>query len=296
MYHNFSPKLDAGAVSAALMQEHLIYLHRNFQVVPLSHIVEQVQSRKRLDLGLVALTIDDGRRNCYEILFPLLKEFSLPATFFVVSSFIRGEDWIWTDKVQWLSEQPYRSDELAHENIDAFFRMLNQMPPEARNRRIEGLATSMNVVIPKHAPPKYAPCSWNELREMADSGLVEIGSHTVTHPILASMNDEESWQELTLSRVQIEQGIGRKVHSFCFPNGKPGDYRSSQVCMLKDAGYGSGVVTRFGMVSPKDDVFELPRIGIAGGTDPLIFAKYLDGVEYYQARLQRALGLRGASE
>jgi peptidoglycan/xylan/chitin deacetylase (PgdA/CDA1 family) len=296
MYHNFSPQADTSAVGVALMREHLAYLGRNFQIVPLAYIVAQVQSRKPLDRRLVALTIDDGRRNCYEFLFPLLKEFNLPATFFVVSSFIRGEDWIWTDKVLWLSEQSPRPEELASDNIGAFFRALNQMPPQVRDQRIERLATSMNVAIPRHAPPKYAPCSWHELREMAHSGLVEIGSHTVTHPILASMNDEESWQELTLSRTQIEEGVGRKVDSFCFPNGKLGDYRSSQVRMLKDAGYSSAVVTRFGMVSPKDDVYELPRIGVAGGTDPLTFAKFLDGAECYQARFQRALGLRGVSD
>jgi peptidoglycan/xylan/chitin deacetylase (PgdA/CDA1 family) len=291
-YHNFSAaeSSDARAITFGNLREQLRHLKNHFYVVPLAHIVRQLQSGGPLGSRMVALTIDDGRRNCYEFLFPLLKEFQMPATFFVVSSFVRGEDWIWTDKVLWLSEQASPPEELSRETIDGFFGMLNQMRPEVRNQRIEILARSMNVPIPKDAPSKYAPCSWSELREMADSGLVEIGSHTVTHPILASITDEESWLEITGSRTQIEEGTGRKVESFCFPNGKPGDYRPSQVRMLKDAGYRCAVVTRFGMVSRNDDLCELPRIGVSGETDALLFAKQVDGAEYYQSRLRAAAG------
>ena len=291
MYHNFcgSDETDPRAVSPSALRAQLEYLRRHFQVVPLAHMLDQVGSGNPLDRRSVVLTIDDGRRSCYEFLFPILKQFRLPATFFVVSSFIRGDDWIWTDKVLWLSEQPRPHSELAPDRIDGYFTLLNQLRPEERNRRMATLADAMRVAIPKEPPHKYSPCSWRELREMADSGLVEVGSHTVSHPILASVTDEESWTELTLSRAHIEEGIGRKVNSFCFPNGKPGDYRQSQLHQLNHAGYTSAVVTRFGMVGPRANPYELPRVGIAGTTDPLTFAKHLDGAEYYQARLQGSL-------
>jgi peptidoglycan/xylan/chitin deacetylase (PgdA/CDA1 family) len=297
MYHNFSGpgEADTDAVSASAIRSQLEHLRRHFQVVSLSRIVEQLTAGNRPDKRAVALTIDDGRRNCYEFLFPILKEFGIPATLFVVSSFIRGDDWVWTDKILWLSEQCPRPNEAAPERIDGLFRMLNQMEPEARNARIEAMATGIGVSIPNHPPPKYAPCSWSELREMSESGLVEIGSHTVNHPILASLTDEESWRELTVSRAHIEEGVGLRVNSFCFPNGKPDDYRPSQMRQVREAGYTSAVVARFGMVGKATDPYELPRIGVSGRSDALAFAKYLDGAEYYQARLQRSLLLRGAS-
>src|SRR5579863_6107277 len=142
MYHNFSGLEQVGSddVSVAAARKQLEYLRRHFQVVPLAHIREQLESGRRVDSHSVALTIDDGRRNCYDHLFPLLKEFAMPATFFVVSSFIRGEDWIWTDKVLWLSEQPSRPSELSPDKIDGFFRSLNRMRPEVRNARIQDMA------------------------------------------------------------------------------------------------------------------------------------------------------------
>jgi len=291
MYHNFSgpAETDTDAVNAIALRRQLAYLRRHFQVVPLACIFEGLKTGRPLEKFTVALTIDDGRRNFYEFMFPLLKEFGIPATFFVVSSFIRREDWVWTDKVLWLSEQPSRSSELSADKIEILFAKLNQLRPEVRTAFIEDIAAGMGVSIPGEAPPKYAPCSWSELREMADSGLVEIGSHTVTHPILASLTEEESWQELTVSRAQIEEAMGRQVGSFCFPNGKPGDYRLSQLQQVRDAGYAGAVAAGFGMVTNGANPYELPRIAVSSHSDDLSFSKDLDGAEYYRARLRRSL-------
>jgi len=284
MYHNFSGATGDG-LSETGAREQFNYLRRHFRVVPLSRIVEQLATGKELESRWVALTIDDGRRNCYELLFPLLKEYQVPATFFVVSSFIAGKDWLWTDKVLWLREQLARPDELASHTLAGVFRSLNRMRPEARNQRINRWAASARVSLPQRAPMKYAPCTWEELREMAGSGLVEIGSHTTTHPILSSITDQESWKELTESRRQMEEGVGRKVSSFCFPNGLPGDYRPSQVKQLVAAGYRCAVVADFGLVRNGADSYHLPRIGMERKTEPVDIAKYLDGAAYYQSKL-----------
>ena len=284
MYHNFSRSgnTPADAVDADVARSQLEYLRHYFHVIPLSQLVEQLRSGAPLKKNSVVLTIDDGRRNCYEFFFPLLREFGMPATFFVVSSFIRGEDWVWTDKVLWLAEQPGVPDELHPSRIGEFFETLNRLSPEIRNAEIDSVARVMNISIPKQPPPKYEPCSWSDLREMADSGLVEIGSHTVTHAILSSLTDQESWHELTVSRAQIEESMGRKITSFCFPNGKARDYRPAQLRQVIDAGYTGAVVTGFGMVRSGADSYELPRIGISGRCDPLAFSKYLDGAEHFQ--------------
>jgi|ERR1700733_6159023 len=287
MYHNFSGagSADPDALNVEGIRRQFVYLRQHFRVVSLLQLAERVVSGRELDTHMVALTIDDGRRSCYEFLFPLLEEFKFPATFFVVSSFIRQEDWIWTDKVLWLSEQTQLAGELVPGKLDAVFKSLNRMRPEERNARIESMAARMGVIVPTTPPAKYQACSWSELREMADSGLMEIGSHTVTHPILSSIRDEESWNELTLSKAQIEEGIGRTVKCFCYPNGMPGDYRPSQVQQVERAGYACSVIAEFGMVNRATDRYRLPRIGAARKSGTLEFSKYLDGFAYYQKKL-----------
>jgi peptidoglycan/xylan/chitin deacetylase (PgdA/CDA1 family) len=286
MYHNFSGPgaNDPDALNVEGIRRQFTHLRRHFRVVPLLELAEQLASGRNLDRHMVALTIDDGRRSCYEFLFPLMKEFGVPATFFVVSSFIQGEDWIWTDKVIWLSEQTSSAQELVPGKLESAFRSLNRMRPETRNAWIEHTGKSMDVTLPDAAPAKFAPCSWAELREMAASGLMEIGSHTVTHPILSSVTDEESWEELTRSRAQIEEGLGRAVKCFCYPNGMPGDYRPSQVRQVEEAGYVCSVTAEFGMVDRGSDRYQMPRIGMARKSSAEQIAKYLDGFAYYQQR------------
>jgi peptidoglycan/xylan/chitin deacetylase (PgdA/CDA1 family) len=297
MYHDFANSrgsdLDAVLVQDARAQ--LSYLRRHFEIVPLSALVEALSSGARLRNRMVALTVDDGRRNFYECFYPLLKEFALPATFFVVSSFIDGEGWIWTDKILWLAQQSCQPEELAPRKIDDFFAQLNRVSPAVRDSKIADLAARMQVDIPLQPPAKYAPCSWSELREMADSGLVEIGSHTVNHPILSTLSDPEALWQLTQSRAQIARNVGRNVDSFCFPNGKLTDYRATHLQQLRETGYRSAVVARFDLVSRASNVFELPRIGISGRSDLVSFSKDVDGVTYYQSKLEALFSLSGSS-
>lgn len=291
MYHNFrnTGDSDMSALDAATVRQQFQYLKQHFKVVPLLEIAQCLGDGKKLDRNLIALTVDDGRQNFYRVLFPLLKEFGFCATFFVVSSFISGEDWIWTDKVLWLSEQSAAPVELSPKNLPRIFSELNRMPPAVRNERIATLAAGMRITVPTRPPEKYAPCSWAQLREMADTGLVEVGSHTVTHPILSSISDEESWRELQESRRQMQEALGREVVSFCFPNGKRGDYRPSQVQQVAEAGYLCSVVAEFGLVSHRSDRYRLERVGVDGDSEQL-FRKRVDGAGYYQGKILSLLG------
>jgi peptidoglycan/xylan/chitin deacetylase (PgdA/CDA1 family) len=292
MYHNFcvAGEVENGAIDTSLLRKQFSFLARHFGVVPLRELVERLQSGRNLGHNSVVLTIDDGRRNFYEFAFPLLKEFRFPATFFVVSSFIGAQEWIWTDKVLWLSEQAGRAPELATPSLDALFKALNRLSPTERDARIHAMAADASAQIPPKPIGKYAPCSWDQLREMVDSGLVEIGSHTKTHPILSSISDAESCRELTEARAEIEIGIHGKVTSFCFPNGGVDDYRLSQVKQIQDAGYTCAVTAIAGLVDERNDRYQLPRIGIGPETDTLAFSKTLDGVSYYQQKLAAACG------
>lgn len=296
MYHNFAPSDDADgeAVSVAAARSQLSYLTRHFQVVPLTHLVKQLRTSNRLDPRMVILTVDDGRRNFYEYFFPLLLEFHVPATFFVVSAFIGGEDWLWTDKVLWLAEKSRSVEELRADKIEDFFAKMNRLRPEARDACIDAIAIRAGVPIPAEPPSKFAPCSWSELREMADSSLVEIGSHSLSHSIFSTLTGEESMKELTTSRAQLEAGLGRPVKSFCFPNGKPIDYFPCHLEQVQNTGYSSAVMTHSGIVDRSSDPFTLPRIGVSGRSDLLYFKKCVDGVEYYQSILRKGRRL-GAS-
>src|SRR5689334_15185473 len=118
-YHRFSHGDEPAKTSAAAFTEQLAYLRAHYTIVPLSSIARGDPPPP----GSVAITIDDGYRDAYDVAYPILRRFDASATIFVVTDFIDGRDWLWTDKVRFIA----RRAEAARMN-----EALKTLPPPAR--------------------------------------------------------------------------------------------------------------------------------------------------------------------
>jgi len=112
----------------------------------------------------------------------------------------------------------------------------------------------------------YRTLTWEQIREMAAYGI-EIGSHTCTHPRLTSVSSEQCWDEITRSRAELEDKLGRPVVSFCYP---AGDLNAEVITMVEKARYKCAVVT-----PPRNGIplgrYTLRRIGVYHHNNPLLF-------------------------
>lgn len=286
MYHGFcGPNEDVPrSMSAHIFRQQLEYITKHYHPLKLCDLVAARLRDGEYPSRAVVITVDDGYANFYRWVFPLLQEFQIPATVFVVTGLPDRAGWIWIDQILHLCEFARGVPELAKENQTSLFNELRSLPVSERDTRIAELVAEANTSIPAEPPPKYAPMSWDQLQEVADSGLIEIGSHTRTHPILAYVNEEDSWKELYTSRCEIEERLGVSVQSFCYPHARPGDYRQDQVEMLPRAGYRCATGSDFGYVSAQSNIFKLPRIP-GNALDMNLFLKYLDGVHYFHRRI-----------
>jgi peptidoglycan/xylan/chitin deacetylase (PgdA/CDA1 family) len=115
--------------------------------------------------------------------------------------------------------------------------------------------------------------NWNMVKELDRSGMVEIASHTLSHPDLSRTAPAQRWQELSQSKQIIEQQIGHPCTAFVYPSGK---YDGATVSDASRAGYQIAFTTNDGKVRvPQDSgaMLVLPRVRIAGGTTIPVFAK-----------------------
>src|SRR3954470_15857035 len=78
----------------------LRFVRRHFAVVPLSTIVSNVRAGNPGTGREVALTFDDGLRNNFTVLYPILQRVEVPATFFIVPEAVDKNEWIWTHDVR----------------------------------------------------------------------------------------------------------------------------------------------------------------------------------------------------
>jgi peptidoglycan/xylan/chitin deacetylase (PgdA/CDA1 family) len=299
MYHGFcGPGKDVpGRMPVHVFRRQLEYIKRYYRPLKLTDLVKFRSHYGVYPLRAAVITVDDGYADFYRCAYPVLREFEVPATVFVVSGLINKNEWIWVDKVLYLCEHADDLSILSKESRKSLFNVLMRLPVAEREELVWQLAEQAEVTIPEQAPPKYSLMSWEQLAEIAGSGLIEIGSHTQTHPILSSLNSEESWKEIYTSRNEIEERLGVSVNSFAYPNGAPGDYREDHIEMLRRAGYACAVVTDRGYVEHGSNILRLPRISgfaLDDRDQSLQFLKGLDGVEYWQKRVLRHLPV-GAS-
>lgn len=100
-----------------------------------------------------------------------------------------------------------------------------------------------------------------QVKFLAKSGLIEIGSHTITHANLSKLSDEECLSELVQSKILLEELIQKPINSFAYPFGI---YSERDVQMAKQAGYSNAVTTKEGVDTGEADFMQLQRIKISG--------------------------------
>lgn len=103
--------------------------------------------------------------------------------------------------------------------------------------------------------------AWSELREMAASGLVAVGSHTHTHRhFMRRDRYDDLDRELSVSKGIIEKELGRPCFHFSWPWG---DYRTEWWNLLQQAGYKTAVTTRAGANALGTAPYALKRMKVS---------------------------------
>lgn len=260
MYHGTPPE------STQALAAQLRYLMRHFKVVPLESVVQRLGSDTQAGSNEIVLTFDDGLRNNLTVLYPILRELGTPATFFVCPGLIESSKWLWNHetrcRLHTLTEQSLRelgrqlqTSGHSAEEIVEWMKTL-ALPARQQSEDVVRLATTgFNPTASQHET--YDIMTWKELSSL-DPGLITIGSHTLSHPILNLLTADEIDFELRESRRLLEQKLDRAVEFFCYPNGS---YDARVYGSVRKI-YRAAVTTESGVVGrcDKTDPHRLPRI------------------------------------
>ena len=188
---------------------------------------------------LALLTVDDGHASAFEHIFPICRRLALPFAIYLPVDFIDRRRWLWFDKLDYIMTRKSSMDPTFHSShrTERLIDEMRGMLPAERDRRLDALAASLGVDIPEHPVADYRPLTRAQIEELADSGLVEFGSHTVSHTILTLLEDTALARELTESRQALQALTGQEVSTFCYPNGRPGDFDQKTERAVRRAGY-----------------------------------------------------------
>lgn len=243
------------------------FLRDHFEPVSLDALVDRLQAGTTTGRE-VALTFDDGVQNHFTVAWPLLRAHRVPATFFVCPGLIESGDWLWRTELRMrlgvldnaIRAEAARNAGCPATGIEEIMEWTKELPMDARRafeRDIKALTADFTP--PRAQMENHAPLTWAQLRQL-DDGLITIGSHTRTHPILPTLTVSMLQDEIAGSRRALEEKLDRSVDLFSYPNGanNPG------VADVARLHYRAAVTTRQGMVAQESDRFLLPRIPAAG--------------------------------
>jgi len=266
----------------------LEFLTRNFRVVSMQTFLEGAENAWSDSRPWCLLTFDDGWRDNYTTAFPLLREFQVPATIFLVTGMIGTEEVFWVERLTEAWRNPMRRSgmesiiaeilpgqkEGPETRLEEFIECLKHRPADDRARLLERLLPPGQPSEPPSGVDGMM--TWEEAAELRRHG-VEMGAHTVTHPLLTYEEAATARQELRLSKKTLEEKLAVPVRAFAYPNG---DFNDAVRKEVERAGFQCAFTTQRGWYRRGDDLFAVPRImihekrvtGMNGEFSPAVFS------------------------
>lgn len=263
------------AVSPVNFASHLEYLRDNYTVLSLVEFVER-KEKKSLPHRSVVITFDDGYRDNYQQGWQILDTYRTPATIFVTTGAIGRPCEFWWDELEWIM---FSSPELPSEltlNIQGREKRWSFATQELQTRSFWSIHESIRVLpnlerekalgelsswagLQRFGRSQHIAMTQEELHQIAQSELIEIGAHTRTHPILSTLNKEDQSDEIMRGKNELEGMTGKPIKTFSFPYGKPEDYSLDTLEIVRSAGFQTALTTIHGAVDAEDDRFQLKR-------------------------------------
>ena len=218
-----------------------------------------------------SVSFDDGYADNLTVAGPIMRALQLPSTIFIATGFLDGGS-MWNDDViEAVRRLPTGVVELDRLDIglssihleanadrlrlcEEIIRRLKRAPPAWRARKAAGLWKLVDR--PKVRGQMLTAAQVGTL----DAYGIDVGAHTVNHPILSQLDDEAAEWEIVASRDALARITGKDVTLFAYPNGKPGqDYDDRHVAMVRRAGFAGAFSTSTGVAQVDCDPFQCPR-------------------------------------
>lgn len=280
-------------------KEHLEVLRRQGCTVMQLQELTQALKSGTLPHRVVVVTFDDGYVDNLYHAKPLLEHYEIPATVFVTSGYIGQDREFWWDELDRLLLQPgtlpktlyltiegrsyewalgddaYYSEE--HQQRDRFWHLYQKHDPTQRHQLFRSLHRRLNS-LPFNArwPVLHELAEWagtevssrsthrmlaaNEVIELAKEGLITIGAHTVSHPVLSSLPVSAQKDEILQGKADLEKILDHPVAAFAYPHGSRADYTQDTIKVAKEAGFTCACSNFPDMVWRNSDHFQLPRV------------------------------------
>jgi peptidoglycan/xylan/chitin deacetylase (PgdA/CDA1 family) len=284
LYHDVLPPgfpegnpLFGMAVSVEEFAWQIAYFKKHYYPITYQQFADWYLRGAALPSSPVLITFDDGHANNLHFALPVLQNEKVAAVCFVLTGvfgtcrqtwfedayyrlmFSTAHSWFPRSGESW----PLETSEQRAAACGRFFSLCRALPQDEQLAELQSLQSQLPVREPDgEFTNRFNFLSADDIRRLAEIG-VEIGSHTVTHPILGTLQTESARREIADSKSALEQILGRPVQTFAYPFGATGlDFSPRDEALVQESGYALAFAVEGGFVTRASNRFALPRVGI----------------------------------
>jgi peptidoglycan/xylan/chitin deacetylase (PgdA/CDA1 family) len=252
-------------------------LRRDYDIVSLDDALGPATATATAGLRPRAvLTFDDGHSGWFDHLLPIIEREALPVTLYVATSHVQGGVAYWFDALvnALQTVEPLTLDTgaaglgritLNRERGSANWLRLSALleAMKALNAPVrEALAKKMVTAAAGQRQPRFQrlmPLSVEQLRALAASRWVTLGSHSHGHELLDEIALDAARDSIARSMALLQEWTGRRVEHFAYPNG---NHNAALATVLPGLGLKSAVTTKKGLWRRSGSLYELPRVAV----------------------------------
>lgn len=244
-------------------EEKILWFKKKYHLISYQELVTYLNGEKSLH-NACHITVDDGWRSTYEVIFPVMMKHKIPFTIFVSPEVCKTGKNFWYKDIEnvdenevkkMLIEKSYFQQGIESYPLDL---ILKELPVNKVYQLLEEYWSE------EKTKERLGRCFINvdELREMHQSGMVEIGAHTLSHPVLSSVSVDQAVYEIKQSVSDLSLLLDKEITAFAYPNGLSYlDFGEREIQIVKQAGIKAAFSVDPGVLNSTVNPYAIPRVG-----------------------------------
>jgi len=208
----------------------LVYLKAHFELIGYPELVERLRAGTKGRPNAVLLTFDDGYRECFTVIRPLLRKHGLSGVFFVATDFIDNRAMFYRNKaslcIEAVAQRPEEGLQAVFEQLNrtcglqlsdkpAFIRWMRGL--NYRQRSLVDEVCTLLQIDPQQVLQTARPYMTGEqIKTLAEEGFT-IGAHSRGHPKFNLLSREQIEAEILASCQAIQEITQQDEVPFAFP-------------------------------------------------------------------------------
>jgi peptidoglycan/xylan/chitin deacetylase (PgdA/CDA1 family) len=217
-------------ISSGTLERHLRHFRDHLEVVTLADFFA---GRRASDRLTIAVTFDDGYSNNLERALPVIENVGVPVTIFVTGCAETDGEILWPDLLDLATPAVRRRVVIGGEDWLRGRRgeLVSETTGESLKLRckrsswefINEMMTVLRPFFESRDPDRFGDywrhLNHREIRRLAESELIAIGSHGAHHTCLGAIDHESACDELRRSKAYLEDSIDAEVTALAYPDG-----------------------------------------------------------------------------